>query len=104
MKILSLCLLLALAGCSAVEGALPATNGDVDAIQDAFADQAELQNRAIAEAAEGDTVQGLGLYLLATISGIAGAVGLSRRRRKRSAREEALLAAQPGTPKEEVLG
>lgn len=72
-------LLLLLPACSSPTGWLPATQ---DQVEQQIADAQEYQMMALEEAGEGDLIAAGILYLLSTISGVSGAIGLSKIRRK----------------------
>jgi hypothetical protein len=82
-----------LTGCTSDLGFLPATQEQVD---QQINDSHELQMRALEEATEGDLLSAGILYFLSAASGVAGAVGLSKQRRKNQAVGADALAAVTG--------
>lgn len=101
MKRIILAVILALAGtfvlvgCASDLGFLPITQ---DQAEEQIADAQELQMRALEEAQEGDLLTAGLLYIISTISGVSGAIGLSKKRRnsvdENMKRLEALKAAE----------
>jgi hypothetical protein len=78
-------LLISLAGCvgaaAALEGLAPVSDAGM---QDALADQAEAQSRAVEEASEGDTISAALYSLIAGLSSMGIVVGASKRRRAKA--------------------
>lgn len=93
--ILAICaVVLTLTGCAAGwDSVLPATQEQVN---EQFNDAVLLQQQALEEAAEGDPITAIGLYILSTVSGVLGATGLSKQRRRNQASGASAAAAMMG--------